>query len=154
MELLLSLCHAQCLLLVQIQVLPVQCSSNTPSTPDFSSLDRSIQRIVFLISVGMVAIMDKCDLGRASKLPIDKPNPPCQYPQVPSLLLCFFSLHLLFSSFTPEKSPQSGSKPAVPENFALSSQALLFLHSCHRGNSSHLGKNERLRLTLLTHEMF
>lgn len=88
---------------------------------DFSSLRRFIKSIMFLISVGMVAIMGQSDLGRASKMPINKLNLPCQYPLVLSLVLCFLSLHLLFSSssFTPEKSPRSSSKPAVPESFAL-----------------------------------
>lgn len=100
-ELLLSLYHAQWLLLLQIQVLPVRCSSNTPSTAGISSLDRSIKYIMSLISVVMVAIMGQSDLGRASKLPTEKLNLPCQYPLVFSLLFLpsFTVLLLLFYSW-------------------------------------------------------
>ena len=89
---------------------------------DSSSLDRSIKYIMSLISVGMVAIMGQSDLGRASKLPTDKLNLPCQYPLVLSLLLCFFSLHLLFSSssFTLKKSPRSGvGRSALPASLGV-----------------------------------
>lgn len=93
---------------------------------DFSSLHSSIKHIMSLISVGMVEIMGPSDPGRASKLPTNKLNLLCWYPLVPSLLLCFFSLHLLFSSSS-AKSPRAGRKSVAPESFALSSRALLFL---------------------------
>jgi len=113
----------------------------------FSTLGTSVKYTMSSVSVGMAKVFQE------ELLYFPPTRRTQQYPLILSLLLCFFSLLLLFSfsAFAVVKFQRSCSKLAVPDSCAR--WTMHILHFCHQESSSHSGENERGRLTLLPCEV-